>query len=137
MQKLPTFDSAKHEFTYFATIAMKNAIAIQAIENRLNVMAEAINELIDRDSSADLESFKTTFLKELATLLNQKNEFEFSNSLFDLLGTERTDLKNSVNSLELQLQALAEKVSKTESALGHEKISEGGDKPNIFDLLGA
>ncbi|MEG4289960.1 hypothetical protein Q5692_23900 [Microcoleus sp. C2C3] len=134
MQKLPTFNSAKHEFTYFATMTMKNAMAVQAMENRLNVMAEAINALIDRDSSVDLETFKATFLKELATLLDQESEFEFSNSLFDLLGTERTDLKDSIRLLELQLQTLAERVSKIESALGHEKISEG-DKPNIFDLL--
>ncbi|MEG4362716.1 hypothetical protein QUB09_13005 [Microcoleus sp. C2C6] len=109
-------------------------MAVQAMENRLNVMAEAINALIDRDSSVDLETFKATFLKELATLLDQESEFEFSNSLFDLLGTERTDLKDSIRLLELQLQTLAERVSKIESALGHEKISEG-DKPNIFDLL--
>ena len=135
MQKLPTFDSAKHEFTYFATITMKNAMAVQAMENRLNIIAEAINELIDRDSSVDLDAFKATFLKELATLLGQKSEFEFSNSLFDLLGTERTDLKDSFKLLELQFQALAEKVSKIESALGQEKISEEGEKPNVFDLM--
>jgi hypothetical protein len=135
MQKLPLFDSAKHEFTYFATITMKNAMAIQAMENRLNVMTEAINLLIDENSSVDLESFKATFLKELATLLDQDSEFEFSNSLFDLLGTERTDLKDSFSSLELQLQMLAEKVSKIESALGHEKIEET-EKPNALDLLG-
>lgn len=136
MQKLPTFDSAKHEFTYFATVTMKNAMAIQAIENCLNVVAERINELIDRDSSVDLESFKATFLKELATLLNQSDEFEFSDSLFELLGAERTDLKNNFNSLELQLQTLAERVSKIESALGHGKISEPeNEKPNVFDLL--
>ena len=134
MQKLPTFDIAKHEFTYFATLTMKNAMAIQAIENRLNIIVERINELIDKDSSVDLESFKTTFLKELATLLNQNSEFEFSNSLFDLLGTERTDLKESFRLLELQFQVLAEKVSKIESALGYEKVVEG-EKPNIFDLL--
>jgi len=135
MQKLPLFDSAKHEFTYFATIAMKNAMAIQAMENRLNVMTEAINLLIDENSSVDLKSFKATFLEELATLLDQNSEFEFSNSLFDLLGTERTDLKDSFSSLELQLQMLAEKVSKIESALGHEKIEET-EKPNALDLLG-
>ena len=134
MQKLPTFDSAKHEFTYFATITMKNAMAVQAMENRLNIIAKKINELIDRDSSVDLETFKATFLKELATLLDQESEFEFSNSLFDLLGTERADLKDSFKLLELQFQALAEKVSKIESALGYEKIPEG-EKPNIFDLL--
>ncbi|MEG4290021.1 hypothetical protein Q5692_02250 [Microcoleus sp. C2C3] len=138
VQKLPTFNSAKYEFTYFATIAMKNAMAVQAIENRLNVMTEAVNELIDKladkGSNVDLEVFKATFLSELATLLNQDSEFEFSNSLFDLLGTERADLKDSIRLLELQLQTLAERVSKIESALGHEKISEG-DKPNIFDLL--
>jgi len=135
MQKLPLFDSAKHEFTYFATITMKNAMAIQAMENRLNVMTEAINLLIDENSSVDLESFKATFLKELATLLDQDSEFEFSNSLFDLLGTERTDLKDSFSSLELQLQMLAEKVSKIESVLGHEKVKET-EKPNTFDLPG-
>src|SRR4028119_1258324 len=120
MRKLPLFDSAKHEFTYFAVMTMKNAMAIQAIENRLNVMAEAINELIDKDPGVDLESFKATFLKELATLLGQQTEFEFSNSLFDLLGTERTDLKNCLNSLQIQVQAIIEKVSKLESALSHE-----------------
>ena len=135
VQKLPIFDSAKHEFTYFATIAMKNAMAVQAMENRLNIMAEAINALIDRDSSVDLVAFKATFLKELATLLNQNSEFEFSNSLFDLLGTERANLKDSFALLEIEVQALAERVSKIESALGHEKISEKGEKPNIFDLL--
>jgi len=135
MQKLPLFDSAKHEFTYFATITMKNAMAIQAMENRLNVMTEAINLLIDENSSVDLESFKATFLKELATLLDQDSEFEFSNSLFDLLGTERTDLKDSFSSLELQLQVLAEKVSKIESALDHEKVEET-EKSNTFDSPG-
>jgi predicted nucleic acid-binding Zn-ribbon protein len=100
---------------------MKNAMAIQAMENRLNVMAEAINSLIDLNPNIDLEAFKATFLKELAALLDQDSEFEFSNSLFDLLGTERTDLQNSFSSLEWQIQVLAEKVSKIESALGHEK----------------
>jgi hypothetical protein len=135
MQKLPTFDSAKYEFTYFATMTMKNAMAIQAIENRLNVVTEAINLLIDENSSVDLESFKATFLKELATLLDQNSEFEFSNSLFDLLGTERADLKDNFSSLELQLQVLAEKVSKIELTLGHEKVEET-EKLNTFDLLG-
>jgi hypothetical protein len=121
MKKLATFDSAKHEFTYFAIITMKNTMALQAIENRLNVIAEAINELIDESPNIDLETFKATFLKELAALLDQNDEFEFSNSLFDLLGTERANLKDSFSSLELQLQVLAEKVSKIESALGHEK----------------
>jgi len=129
MQKLPTFDSAKHEFTYFATIAMKNAMAVQAIESRINVMTEAINALIDkladRDSSVDLEVFKETFLSEFAALLNQSDEFEFSDSLFDLLGTERANLKDSFALLELQFQALAEKVSKIEAALGHEKVEKG------------
>ena len=134
MQKLPTFDSAKHEFTYFATMTMKNVMAVQAMENRINVMTEAINGLIDENSSVDLEAFKATFLKELAILLNQKSEFEFSNSLFDLLGTERTDLKESFKLLEVKFQALAQRVSKIESVLGHEKVEEG-DKPNIFDLL--
>ena len=138
MQKLPTFNSAKHEFTYFATITMKNAMAVQAIENRLNVMAEAVNELIDKladkDSNVDLEVFKTTFLSELATLLDQESEFEFSNSLFDLLGTEKTDLKESFKLLEVQFQALIQRVSKIESAFGHEKVEER-EKPNIFDLL--
>ena len=124
MQKLPTFDSAKHEFTYFVIMAMKNAMAIQAIENRLNVMAETINLLIDKNPNVDLEGFKATFLKELATLLNQHSEFEFADSLFDLLGAERTDLKNRFNSLELQLQALIEKVSKIESTLGYEKVED-------------
>jgi hypothetical protein len=137
MKKLPLFDSAKHEFTYFATIAMKNAMAIQAMENRLNIITEAINELIDKipTSGVDLESFKANFLKELATLLDQESEFEFSNSLFDLLGAERSELKDSFSSLELQLQVLAEKVSKIESALGHEKVEET-EKANVFDLLG-
>jgi hypothetical protein len=137
MQKLPLFDSAKHEFTYFATIAMKNAMAIQAMENRLNIITEAINELIDKipTSGVDLESFKATFLKELATLLDQESEFEFSNSLFDLLGAERSELKDSLSSLELQLQVLAEKVSKIESALDHEKVEET-EKSNTFDLPG-
>lgn len=66
MQKLLTFNSAKHEFTYFATLAMKNPMAIEAIENRLNIVAERINELIDRDSSVDLETFKAGFLNELS-----------------------------------------------------------------------
>ena len=161
MQKLPTFDSAKHEFTYFATMTMKNSMAVQAIENRLNIIAERINELIDRNSSVDLEAFKATFLKELATLLDQESEFEFSNSLFDLLGTERADLKDNFKSLELQLQVLAEKVSKIESTLNPSPSSETegfvedysgedvmdryidpeeynnveSEKPNIFDLL--
>jgi hypothetical protein len=135
MQKLPTFDSAKHEFTYFAILTMKNAMAVQAIENHLNVVTETINELIDTNPSVDLETFKATFLKELATLLNQKSEFEFSNSLFDLLGTERADLKTSFTSLELKFQQLTERVSKIESALSHEKIEET-EKSNTFDLLG-
>ena len=135
MQKLPTFDSAKHEFTYFATMTMKNAMAVQAMENRLNVMSEAINELIDGNSSVDLEAFKATFLKELATLLDQNSEFEFSNSLFDLLGAERADLKDSFKLLELQFQVLTEKVSKIETALSHERIPEEGGNPNISDLL--
>jgi len=124
MKRLPTFDVAQHEFAYFATIAMKNAMAIQAIGNRLNVMTEAINELIDNNSSVDLEAFKATFLKELATLLDQDTEFEFSNSLFDLLGTERTDLKDSFKWLELRFQVLAEKVSNIESVIGHERLKE-------------
>ena len=135
MQKLPTFDSAKHEFTYFATIAMKNAMAIQAIENRLNIMTEAINKLIDRladkGSSVDLEAFKETFLSELATLLDQNSEFEFSNSLFDLLGTERADLRDSFKLLELQFQTLAEKVSKIELVVEPERF----EKPSISDPL--
>jgi hypothetical protein len=130
MQKLPAFDSAKHEFTYFAILTMKNAMAVQAFENRLNVMTEAVNELIDKNSDVDLESFKTTFLKELAALLGQQTEFEFSSSLFDLLGTERTDLKNCFSSLELQVQALTERISKLESALGADKV-EKTEKSNI------
>jgi hypothetical protein len=63
MQKLPLFDSAKHEFTYFATITMKNAMAIQAMENRLNVMTEAINLLIDENSSVDLREFQGDFFR--------------------------------------------------------------------------
>ena len=133
MEKLPTFNTAKYEFGYFATIAMKNAMAVQAMENRLNIIAEAINELIDKDSSVDLETFKATFLKELATLLDQENEFEFSNSLFDLLGTERADLKDSFKLLEVQFQALAQRVSKIESALGHEKVEEG-ETSNTFEV---
>ena len=128
MEKLPTFNTAKYEFGYFATMAIKNAMAVQAIESRINVMTEAINALIDkladRDSSVDLETFKVTFLKELATLLDQESEFEFSSSLFDLLGTERADLKDSIRLLELQFQTLAEKVSKIESALGHKKVEK-------------
>jgi|GEM_PF-5090281 len=135
MEKLSTFDSAKHEFTYFALMTTKNAMAIQACENRLNIVAERINELIDRDSSVDGETFKETFLKELATLLNQTSEFEFSRSLFDLLGAERTDLKDNFKSLEQRFQMLAKKVSKIESALGHEEIEEG-QKPNTFNLPG-
>ena len=135
MQKLPIFDSAKHEFTYFATIAMKNAMAVQAIENRLNIMTEAVNELIDRltdkGSNVDLEAFKTTFLSELATLLNQDSEFEFSNSLFDLLGDERANLKDSFKLLELQFQVLAERVSKIESVVKPEKF----ERSNIVDPL--
>ena len=127
MEKLPTFNTAKYEFGYFATMAMKNAMAVQALENRLNVIAERINELIDRDSSVDLEAFKATFLSELATLLDQENEFEFSSSLFDLLGTERTDLKECFKLLEVQFQALTQRVSKIESALGHEKVEESAD----------
>ncbi|WP_445248993.1 hypothetical protein [Microcoleus sp. OTE_8_concoct_300] len=128
MQKLPLFDSAKHEFTYFVTIAMKNAMAVRAIENRLNIVAERVNELIDRLAdkglSVDLEAFKATFLTELAALLDKDSEFEFSNSLFDLLGAERVSLQDSLKSIELQFQTLAEKVSKIESALGHEKVKE-------------
>ena len=124
MQKLPTFDAAKHEFTYFATITMKNAMAIQAIENRLNVMTEVINSLIDENSNVNLESFKETFLKELTTLLDQDTEFEFSNSSFDLLGTERTNLNDNFKLLELQFQELTERISKIESALGHTKIEK-------------
>ena len=127
MEKLPTFNTAKYEFGYFATIAMKNAMAVQAIENRLNVMTEAINKLIDRDSNIDLVAFKVSFLGELATLLDQENEFEFSNSLFDLLGTERTDLKECFKLLETQFQVLAQRVSRIESALGHEKVEESAD----------
>jgi hypothetical protein len=129
MEKLPTFNSAKHEFTYFAIVTMKNAMAIQAIENRLNVVAEKINELIDKDPGIDLEAFKAILLSELATLLNQKTEFEFSNSLFDLLGTERTALKDKCSSLELRLQSLTARILKLESALGHEKV-EGSEKSN-------
>jgi superfamily I DNA and/or RNA helicase len=124
MQKLPIFNSAKHEFTHFALMAMKNAMTVQAIENHLNLVTEAVNSLIDESSSVDLEGFKSTFLKELAALLDQKDEFEFSNSLFDLLGTERTDLKDNFDSLELQVQSLAERISKIESARGHEKVEE-------------
>jgi hypothetical protein len=134
MKKLPTFNSENHEFTYFVVMTVKNASAVQAMENRLNVIAEAINELINKDSSINLESFKATLLKELATLLNQKTEFDFSNSLFDLLGTERADLKNSFAFLEVKLQHLTERVSKIESALGHKKIEET-EKPNTFDSL--
>lgn len=135
MQKLPTFDSAKYEFTYFAIMTTKNAMTIQAIENRLNVMAETINSLIDENSSVDLEAFKATFLKELALLLDQDSEFEFSNSLFDLLGTERANLTDSFKLLEIQVQSLTERISKMELALGHEKV-EGIEKSNTFDLLG-
>jgi hypothetical protein len=124
MEKLPTFDVAQHEFTYFATITLKNATAVHVIGNHLNVVTEAINELIDNNSSVDLEAFKATFLKELATLLDQNTEFEFSNSLFDLLGAERTDLKESFKLLELQFQVLAEKVSNIESVIGYEKLKE-------------
>jgi len=134
MQKLPTFDSAKHEFTYFAVITMKNTIALQAIENRLNIMTEAINELIDKSPSVDLETFKETFLKELAELLDKKSEFEFSNSLFDLLGTERANLKDSVSSLELQVQKLTEKVSDLQSQLNRKEEVET-ETPNRLDLL--
>jgi hypothetical protein len=117
MEKLLTFNSENYEFTYFVVMAVKNASAIQAVENRLNVMAEAINELIEKDSSIDLESFKATFLRELATLLGQQTEFEFSNNLFDLMGAERTNLQ-------LQVQELTERVSKLESALSREKVQE-------------
>ncbi len=124
MDKLPTFNSENHEFTYFVVMAVKNASAVQAMENRLNVITEAINELIDKDSSINLESFKATFLNELATLLNQKTEFDFSNSLFDLLGAERTELKDNFSSLEAQIQTLTERVSKLESALTREKPTD-------------
>lgn len=122
MQKLPTFASANHEFTYFTVMTVKNANAVQAMENRLNIMAEAINELIDQDSSVDLEGFKATFLKELAALLNQNRECEPSDNLFDLLGTERTDLKESFKLLELQFQVLAERVSKLETVVEPERF---------------
>lgn len=125
MQKLPIFQMAKHEFTYFATIAMKNAMAVQAIENRLNIMSEAINTLIDRDSSIDLEAFKTSFLNELEGLLQKDTGDTLVGDL---------NLQDRFNLLELQFEALAERVSKIESALGHEKVVEG-EKPNIFDLL--
>lgn len=135
MKKLPLFDSEKHEFTYFATIAIKNAMAIQAMENRLNVMAEVINELIDREPNINLETFKGNFLKELAELLDQDSEFEFSNNLHDLLRTERTELTAENAILKLQLEALAARVSALETALGYEKPHET-EKPNTFDLLG-
>lgn len=135
MQKLPTFDSAKHEFTCFATVTMKNAIAVQTIENRLNIIAERINELIDRDSSVDLQAFKAGFLTELTELLEQNSEPEPPDNLFDLLGTERASLKDSFRLLELQFQVLAEKVSKIESLLDHQKVEEG-ETSNTFDLLG-
>jgi hypothetical protein len=125
MEKLPTLNSSNHEFTCFAVLTMKNTVAIQAIESHLNIMAEKINELIDRGSGIDLEDFKATFLNELATLLNQKTEFEFSNSLFDLLGTERTDLKECVKLLDVESRMLDKRISKIESALGHEKVEEG------------
>ena len=125
MQKLPIFQMAKHEFTYFATIAMKNAMAVQAIENRLNIMSEATNTLIDRDSSIDLEAFKTSFLNELEGLLQKDTGDTLVGDL---------NLQDRFNLLELQFEALAERVSKIESALGHEKVVEG-EKPNIFDLL--
>lgn len=133
MQKLPAFDSAKYELNCLGTMTAKNIAAIQSIEACLNVVIEAINELIDKDPSIDLKLFKDTLLKELATLLNQNSEFEFSNSLFDLLGTERTDLKNCFSSLELQVQALTERVSRIESelALGHEK-KQGKYKASSF-----
>jgi uncharacterized protein YdiU (UPF0061 family) len=124
MEKLPPFDSEKYEFIGLANITMKNTLAIQAIQTALNTLIETINELIDENPSVDLESFKATLLKELATLLGQKTEFEFSNSLFDLLGTERTDLRNCFISLEQQLHALTERVSQIESALCHEKVEE-------------
>jgi hypothetical protein len=135
MEKLPIFEIAKYEFTHFALTTLKNEMAIHAIEYRLNVITEAINSLIDKDSSVDLDTFKTTFLKELAELLNQKTEFEFSNSLFELLGTERADLKANVSLLELQVQSLTQRVSKMESALGHKKIQEI-EKSNSLDLPG-
>jgi hypothetical protein len=116
MEKLPIFDSEEYEFICLANATMKNELAIQAIENYLNVVIKKINELIDENSSIDLESFKGTLLKELAALLNQKSEFDFSNSLFDLLGTERAELKNNCISLEKQVQILTERVSKIESA---------------------
>jgi hypothetical protein len=134
MKKLSSFNSEEYEFVGLANLTTKNTLAIQAIENCLNVMIETINKLIDVNSNVDLEAFKAILLKELATLLNQKSEFEFSNSLFDLLGAERTELRNTVISLEVQLQALAEKVSKIESALGHEKV-EGTEKSTTFDSL--
>ena len=128
MQKLPTFNSQNHEFTYFTVMAVKNASAIQAIENRLNIMTEAVNELIDRltdkDSNIDLEAFKSIFLSELAALLDQDNEFEFSNRLIDLLRTERASLTDSFGLLDLQFQALTERVSKIESALGYVKVEQ-------------
>jgi hypothetical protein len=133
MERLPTFDSAKYESTYFAILATKNAMTIQAIESHLSAVIEAVNSLIDKDSSIDLENFKATFLKELAILLNQKTEFDFSNSLFDLLGTERTELRNNCISLEKQVQVLTERVSKIESALGHEKIEET-EKSKVLDF---
>jgi hypothetical protein len=131
MKKLPVFNATQHEFTHFAITTMKNTMAIQAIENHLNLIVEAINELTDKNSNVDLETFKATFLKELATLLNQSDEFEFSDSLFELLGAERTDLKNSFSSLELQFQALAERVSQIESVVEPERF----EKRNISDLL--
>jgi hypothetical protein len=124
MEKLSTFNVRDYEFGHFATIAIKNAMAIQTIESRLNIMTEAINQLIDDDSSIDMEAFKASFLKELATLLNQNTEFEFSNSLFNLLGIERTELSEKTKLLEIQFQLLIEKISEIESILGQEKIEE-------------
>ncbi|NQE35219.1 hypothetical protein [Microcoleus asticus] len=131
MQKLPTFDSAKHEFTYFAVIAMKSAMAVEALENRLNIISEAINELIDRDSTVDLEAFKASFLTQLTELLDQNSEPEdFVNSP----QTDATDSGDRLRLLELQYELIAQRVAKIEAALGHEKVEEG-KLTNIFDLM--
>ena len=114
MQKLPTFNSAKHEFIYFATIAIKTASRVEAIENRLNIVTERVNELIDRDPDIDLGAFKANFLSELETLLVQDPECTPE--------VHSLDIQDKLNLLELQFEVLTRKVVKIESTLDRNKM---------------
>ncbi|MEG4488815.1 hypothetical protein [Microcoleus sp. D2_18a_B4] len=127
MEKLPTFHSEKHEFTYFAICTMKNTMAIQAIERHLNTVAEMFNELIDRGlTSVDLETFKTQFLSELETALAEVIDTT------EVHDTDDTDEKVRLDTAEIQLQILSEKVAKLQSVVGSKKFDKSN---NVFDLL--